>query len=740
MKLPFLNPKGILVACAILLVGIVQAQKLKKDSDYVPNQVLVKFKDDVKLNPNLFKSNVTGIAEVDNFLRSFTIKKLDNIFSPIPPNMESGLIKSNSIGNLVDENDRRNHFIQLQFEQDSINVLGLIKQLEAVPSIEFAEPNYYFSIDATIGENKQPIELKNQKSIFKEKELVSKSLPESNLWKTSNTKQLDYFNAVSPNDPLFSQQANISGSNIQKAWEVTTGDSVVVAVLDTGVDWLHPDLKDNIWINWQEFYGRAGVDDDGNGLIDDVRGWDWINNDNNPTDDHSHGTHVAGIIAAKGNNGIGITGVNWNAKIMPLKIMQSTGRGDAATIAKAVDYAALMGAKILNLSLGGYFESLTMKSSLEKAYASSLIVAAAGNNSTCIGPGICPDRFTSAPLYPGAYSFILGVQDRYPYSNYDQDGPFKSSYVSLLNYDTYAPGRDILSTIPGGNYVNLTGTSMSTPTIAGIASLYMSYKKNYDKELLFSQFIQQLSDDGGFADAYKMLTVIPPPDLRVVKYEIVDTSINSNKNGKPDAGENINLRIYLKNFSAKADSVSLKLSYEKFADTSLVKFIQDSTFIGAVSPNAVTYSLSALNIKISDKVFHDAEYKVNLTINDGKGNTWNDQIVLTFQNAITFGGIITEDITLYPNKYYFVTENVLLDGSKLTIKPGTVLNFSQNKNIRATNNGLIIAIGKKDSLITFTSNSNSGWSGLLLNRKIAIENLLESNYLKNIDTIQNSTS
>jgi subtilisin family serine protease len=749
MKLPFLNPKGILVACAILLVGIAQAQKLKQDSDYVPNQVLVKFKDDVKLNPNLFRSNVTGIAEVDNLLRSFTIKKLDNIFSPIPPNMESGLIKSNSIGNLVDENDRRIHFIQLQFEQDSIDVLGLIKQLKAVSSIEFAEPNYYFSIDATMGENKQPIELKNQKPIFNAKDLVSKSLPESNLWKTTNTKQLDYFNAVSPNDPLFSQQANITGSNIQKAWEVTTGDSIVVGVLDTGVDWLHPDLKDNIWINWKEFYGRSGVDDDGNGLIDDVRGWDWINNDNNPTDDHSHGTHVAGIIAAKGNNGIGITGVNWNAKIMPLKILQSTGRGDAATIAKAVDYAALMGAKILNLSLGGYFESLTMKSSLEKAYASSLIVAAAGNDARCIGPGI-----GCAPLYPGAYSFVMGAQDRALYSNFDQDGPFKSQYSNLMNYDTYAPGSSIISTVPEGTYTNFTGTSMSTPTVAGIASLYMSTKKIYDKELLYAQLIQQQTN--GFVDAYKILTVVPPPDLRIAKFEIVDTATTSNKDGKPDAGENINLRIYLKNYSAKADSVSIKVSYAPMADTSLVKFIQDSCFVGSVSPNTVTYSLSPLNIKISDKVFHGADYKINVAIKDTKGNSWNDELVITFQNAITFGGIITNDVTLYPNRYYYVTENVILDGAKLIIKPGTTLNFSQGKGIRGNNNGVIIALGKKDSLITFTS--NSGWVGMQFQKSgpydsssIALnngnwqtsypklDNLLKTNYLSVIDTVNNNT-
>ena len=746
MNLSTLNLKGFLLLCAILLVGVGQAQKLKQEKDYVPNQLLIKFKDEVTLNPTLTKSNITGINEVDKILKTYTIKQLDNIFSPVPIKFETNTIKANSTESNKVENDRRQHFLQLIFKEDSINVLELVNQLNALQSIEFAEPNYYFSIDATMGANKPEVQLKDVKQVFNVNSLVSNSIKTMQLWHIENTKRLDYFNSVAPNDPLFSQQTNIIGSNIQKAWEITTGDSIVIGVLDTGIDWLHPDLKDNIWINWKEFYGREGVDDDGNGLIDDIRGWDWINNDNNPTDDHSHGTHVAGIIAAKGNNGLGISGVNWNAKVMALKILQSTGRGDAGTIAKAVDYAALMGAKILNLSLGGYFESLTLKASLEKAYSKTLIVAAAGNDGKCIGPGIL-----CAPLYPGAYSFVMGVQDQALYSNYDQDGPFVSKYSNLMNYDTYAPGTSVLSTVPDGAYSNFTGTSMSTPTVAGIASLYMSDKKNYDKELLFAQLIQQKTN--GFVDAYKVLSVVPPPDLRIAKYEIVDTASNANKDGKPDGGENINLRIYLKNYSAKADSVSIKLSYAPLADTSLVKFIQDSCFVGSVSPNTVTYSLSALNIKISEKVFHGADYKINVSIKDKKGNAWSDQLIITFQNAITFGGIITNDVTLYPNKYYYVTENVILDGAKLIIKPGTTLNFSEGKSIRANNKAVIIAIGKKDSLITFTS--SSGWNGIQLGGESSFNNsfydtqtnkyisgfdkLLKNEYLQIVDTVNTSS-
>ena len=145
-------------------------------------------------------------------------------------------------------------------------------------------------------------------------------------------------------------------------------------------------------------------DDDGNGYIDDIRGWDFINLDNAPLDDNMHGTHVAGIIGAVGNNGIGISGAVWNVKLMPIKVFQSNGTGNSATIASGVEYATNNGATIQNMSFGSYAESSTLKAALETAYATSVLVAAAGNNKICIGPGLCPDKTPSAPLYPGAYT------------------------------------------------------------------------------------------------------------------------------------------------------------------------------------------------------------------------------------------------------------------------------------------------------------------------------------------------
>ena len=130
---------------------------------------------------------------------------------------------------------------------------------------------------------------------------------------------------------MYSTQSNIVSTNIDDVWtDYNTGDGTqVIAIIDTGVDYTHPDLEANIWINTAEQNGVEGFDDDGNGYIDDIRGWDFINNDNAPLDDNMHGTHVAGIAGAVGNNGLGISGAAWNVKLMPIKVFQSSGRGNA---------------------------------------------------------------------------------------------------------------------------------------------------------------------------------------------------------------------------------------------------------------------------------------------------------------------------------------------------------------------------------------------------------------------------
>ena len=158
-----------------------------------------------------------------------------------------------------------------------------------------------------------------------------------------------------PSDDLFEEQWSLADNSllgVQSAWDVATGGSTVVAVIDTGADLEHPDLRDELWRNPGEIPGN-GIDDDGDGFVDDVNGADLVNRDGDPSDDNGHGTHVAGIVAARGDNRIGVTGVAQRARIMVLKALGADAVGDALTMAEAVRYAVAHGAKVINMSVSG---------------------------------------------------------------------------------------------------------------------------------------------------------------------------------------------------------------------------------------------------------------------------------------------------------------------------------------------------------------------------------------------------
>jgi len=273
-----------------------------------------------------------------------------------------------------------------------------------------------------------------------------------------------------PNDPRFSelwglhntgQTGGTSDADIDapEAWSLETGGEVLVGVIDTGVDWHHPDLAANIYTNPGEIPAN-GVDDDGNGYIDDVHGWDFVNNDNDPYDDHGHGTHVSGTIAGVGNNGVGVTGVSWTARILPIKFLDAGGGGTTSAAILSVQYATLMGVRLTNNSWGGGGYSDALRSAIAAAgSAGILFVAAAGNSA------MDNDLY---PHYPSSYDLenIISVA-----STTDMDQMSSFSNWGLGSVDLGAPGSDILSTLPGSSYGVYSGTSMASPHVSGAVSL-----------------------------------------------------------------------------------------------------------------------------------------------------------------------------------------------------------------------------------------------------------------------------
>jgi len=245
-----------------------------------------------------------------------------------------------------------------------------------------------------------------------------------------------------------------------EAWDISTGTGrTIVAVIDTGVDYNHQDLAANMWRNLGEIAGDS-IDNDNNGYVDDIYGYDFVNNDANPMDDNGHGTHVSGTIGAVGNNGIGTTGVNWNTKIMALKFLSANGSGTTAGAISALNYAVRMGANISNNSWGGGGASSLLSQAISNARsAGHIFVAAAGNSGS---------NNDTTPNYPSNYNFdnVVAVA-----ATDSKDALASFSNYGATTVDIAAPGVGILSTLPGNTYGTYSGTSMATPHVAGALSL-----------------------------------------------------------------------------------------------------------------------------------------------------------------------------------------------------------------------------------------------------------------------------
>lgn len=322
-------------------------------------------------------------------------------------------------------------------------------------------------------------------------------------------------------DPSVGSQWGLSAINAPRGWDAGSGTGqTIVAVIDTGVDLTHPDLKANLWRNPGEVAGN-GLDDDGNGYADDVNGWDFASNDANPMDERGHGTHVAGIIGAAGNNGVGGSGVAWKTRIMSLKMFDANGAGSTLGGARAIDYAVRNGARVINCSWGGTAGDAELDAAIARARAAGVIVVtSAGNDGR---------NNDTSPQYPAAYARTSDNTVAVAATNKSGGLPSWSNY-GAASVAVAAPGDNIVSTAKGGGTTTKSGTSMAAPFVSGALAVLWDKNPTWTYQQVLAKLrssVEPLSgltgkvSTGGELDLAKLLdapvspppVVVPPPPV-----------------------------------------------------------------------------------------------------------------------------------------------------------------------------------------------------------------------------------
>jgi len=343
------------------------------------------------------------------------------------------------------------------FAKISGNNIAAMGLLQNNPEVEYIEPNYIYTIDSKRAGQK--ISLNNDMAV----DNVDNG-SEGQVFDPLFKDQWGLLNTGKNSGGFFGGKAGEDVGMVD-GWKLSAGSKEIkVAIIDTGVDYYHPDLVDNMFINTAEANGKAGVDDDQNGYVDDIRGYDFANNDADPRDGHGHGTHCAGVIGAL-HNDRGIAGIMKKVTIIPIKFLSDEGSGELAGAIEAIDYAAKMGANVMSNSWGGGPFTQSLFEAIERAGKAGIVFTAAAGNSNA--------NNDQAPAYPASYKLdnVISV------GSFDGKGK-KSSFSSFgkTSVHVFAPGSDIISTIPNG-YEKMSGTSMATPHVSGLVGLLLAEEK-----------------------------------------------------------------------------------------------------------------------------------------------------------------------------------------------------------------------------------------------------------------------
>ncbi len=398
----------------------IQLRQLTEQGKIKSSQLIVKFKD------------ASAPATTNSTLANFSVESITDFYNPSKMLAASKELFSK---------------IKIVSFTTGTDLGKAFNDLLKDPTVEYVAPNYIFTLQATT-----PNDLNN------------------NLWGLNNTGQSRTFTDSNSGEDRTETGTADADIDAPEAWDIRhDANNTIIAVIDTGIDYNHSELASNMWTNPGEIAGN-GIDDDNNGYIDDVHGYDFADKDSDPMDTHGHGTHCSGTIAAQGDNGNNITGVAWNTQLMALKIFGDGVNGAYTTdIVNAILYAADMGAKVSNNSYGSLFNNSVAANMIEKPLydaisaandAGMLFVAAAGNDSADLN-----ETYTSTPAGLELPNIISVAA-----SDHNDEPAYFTNYGTTL-VDIAAPGFDIYSTLPGNEYATWNGTSMAAPHVTGAAAL-----------------------------------------------------------------------------------------------------------------------------------------------------------------------------------------------------------------------------------------------------------------------------
>ena len=453
---------------------------------------------------------------------------------------------------------------------------------------------------------------------------------------------------VIPNDTDFAelwnlhntgQSGGVVGADVKasEAWSTTTGSTdIVVAVIDTGIDYNHPDLAANVWTNTAEIAGN-GLDDDGDGYVDDVRGWNFVAGNNNPLDDNGHGSHTSGTLGAVGGNALGVTGVCQHVKIMPLKFLSATGSGANTDAIEAILYATAHHALLTSNSWGGGGFSQAMKDAIDLANLADVgFIAAAGNSA---------NDNDQVPSYPSSFQSpnVIAVA-----ATDDSDAITYFSSYGKTSVHVAAPGLAIYSTTKNGGYATMSGTSMATPHVSGACALL----KAANPSLTFAQIKQSLLTQadakptlknkimsGGRLNIDKALVPATAPFV-VIADTTIDDVFTGNGDGilSPDEGGLV--RLQLRNIGALTShgvtaTIALKV------DNPLVSYTHSARSFGDIAPDATALTTSPFLVYVDSLMPTPTDLEFTVTVTDADANAWTLDLTLHVYTVTTLSGTVT---------------------------------------------------------------------------------------------------